>query len=445
MLVIGCFLLFGYTGANHKFNDIQRRIYYDSMLDPDTLIFLIEINQLSEKETKELIKDVIMPMRRLLAEIYVGKKEGTKLIEGKADKYGWKNNDEHSEEFTRKVELDSEEINTIKKNFNKKSEEKKKTKEKHAKDSESPEETLLELLRTTSSFSVNVKTKHSSIDKSLEKRNKIFESDMSQIAKGLFKASQDMLIEDIEEFVREGKEDHENPRKEKLNNLLNIKDLERKDGKYFQMVENLERTITESDNIVKIKQREENEFTLTFQPQTKAEEIKRLKMAFNLGSTFLTPGIYITISKMLLIPEKSLFIEKVTNQMLKPVLTLTNFNSTGADTEKKENIVNFLKDVVSRVPSKFTEEIDGAFKARSTILDKFLQEDKEEMRDKKIEQIDTVLEIRNKELLAKIEGIRAEHFKDFLILNQEIINAYIRFVNTNNKNDKVRLVEYFEK
>ncbi|ELA48055.1 hypothetical protein VCUG_00478 [Vavraia culicis subsp. floridensis] len=441
MHLIGYLFVFGCVRANTFVNDLQRRLYYESMIDLDTVIFLMEVNQMNESECKELVKDVVLPMRNFLVNIFSRKRGGSRLIDKKTRDRGWTDDEDESDETRGKTELDTKDIQTIKNNF--KNNEKNKKGKKND-DGMDLGETLMDILRATSNFSLNVKTKYGKIDKSLEKRNKLFEFDRSQIAKSLFNTSHQKLLKDVETFLRESSASGTNPKKDGIRTFLSIKDANKKDTKYFQMIETIEKAVTETENIVKIKQREENEFTLVFGQQMKQEEVRVLKMSFNLGSTFLTPSIYLSTSKALMIPEKSVFIEKMTNAMLKPILTLTNTNSIGADTEKKESILNFLRDVVSRASSKYTDEIDGAFKARSTILDKFLRDDKDEVKERKMMQIDTVLEKRNKELLGKVESMRAEHFKDFLVLNQEIINVYIRFLNSNSASDRSKVNEYFK-
>lgn len=441
MHLIGYLFVFGCVRANTFVNDLQRRLYYESMIDLDTVIFLMEVNQMNESECKELVKDVVLPMRNFLVNIFNRKRGGSRLIDKKTRDRGWTDDEDESDEIRGKTELDTKDIQTIKNNF--KNNEKNKKGKKND-DGMDLGETLMDILRATSNFSLNVKTRYGKIDKSLEKRNKLFEFDRSQIAKSLFNTSHQKLLKDVETFLRESSASGTNPKKDGIRTFLRIKDANKKDTKYFQMIETIEKAVTETENIVKIKQREENEFTLVFGQQMKQEEVRALKMSFNLGSTFLTPSIYLSISKALMIPEKSVFIEKMTNAMLKPILTLTNTNSIGADTEKKESILNFLRDVVSRASSKYTDEIDGAFKARSTILDKFLRDDKDEVKERKMMQIDTVLEKRNKELLGKVESMRAEHFKDFLVLNQEIINVYIRFLNSNSASDRSKVNEYFK-
>ncbi|ELQ75939.1 hypothetical protein THOM_1106 [Trachipleistophora hominis] len=441
MHLIGYSFILGCIHASNVVNDLQRRLYYESMIDLDTVIFLMEVNQMNENECKELVQDVVLPMRYFLVNVFSGKAGGASLI-GEKNKDRKFVNDEDDPEITkRKTELETKEIQNIKSNFEKNE---KSRKDKRNRNGTNINETLMEILKATSNFSLKVKSKFSAIDKSLERRNRYFEFDQSQIAKYLFNAAHQKLMKDLETFLQDNSASSSNPKKSSVRELLSIKDANKKDLKYFQMIETIEKAVVETDNIVKIKQREENEFTLVFGQQMKQDEVKALKMSFNLGSTFLTPGLYLSISKALMISEKSVFVEKMTNIMLKPILTLTNTSSIGADTEKKENVLNFLKDVVSRAPSKYTDEIDGAFKARSTILDKFLRDDKDELKERKMMQIDTVLEKRNKELLSKIESMRAEHFKDFLVLNQEIVNVYIRFLNSNSTTDRSKLSAYFK-
>lgn len=411
-------------------NDFKRRLFYDSLINIDSFIFMIGANQMSEDDAKEVIQDVIIPMRIQISKILENKNEEMK--NNKNDEKEEKTKDEKKE-----LENESKEIKHIKQYVNKMTSNESTKVKKGNKDIKKE---LRKILQLVASFSPIVNTEYDEIKKSLEKRNKLFESDNSQIAKGLFNDSHKKLLQDFDELFDS---QNNNPSKNEIIDALLIMKPDKNDMLFFEMIETIERAITESDVITKIKDREIREFSINFGPKKNQEDLSTMRISFNLGLVFLSPGIYISISKMLLIPEKSVFLEKMTNKMLKPILTLTADNSNGTDTEKKENILIFMNDVVSRKFSKYTEEIDEAYKSRSTILDKFFEDQPENKKDEKIEKIDYVLEKRNEKLLKDIQNMHAENFKNFLILNQELVNSYIRFISSNNEDDKKKVYDFF--
>lgn len=226
---------------------------------------------------------------------------------------------------------------------------------------------------------------------------------------------------------------------------LSLDDSQKQDAFYLEMMETLERAITESDNIEKIKKREVREFNINLTKEDKnIDRIEqKYKILFNLGCVFLTPSIFISISKGIFISDKSIFIEKMIYKILQPILTLTIDNSNGTDTEKKENILIFMNDIVNGEPSKYKDEIDDAYKSRSDILEKYFNDQSDHKKDLKIRKIDIELEKRNKQLLNIFEDMKAEHFRNFSILNHELVNSYTRFILTNNERDKKSVYDLF--
>lgn len=226
---------------------------------------------------------------------------------------------------------------------------------------------------------------------------------------------------------------------------LSLDESEKQDAFYLEMMETLVHAITESDNIERIKKRETREFNINLtREDKKIEKIEqKYKILFNLGCVFLTPSIFISISKGIFISDKSIFVEKMIYKILQPILTLTIDNSNGTDTVKKENILIFMNDIVNGQPSKYKEEIDDAYKSRSDILEKYFNDQSDYKKDLKIRKIDIELEKRNKQLLNIFKNMKAEHFRNFTILNHELVNSYTRFILTNNERDKKSVYDLF--
>lgn len=400
--------------------DLQRRLYYESIIDIDSFIFLIGTNMMSESEVKELIQDVIIPVRKNVSNIISPEKK-----------------DYQNEQEELKEEEHIKHIKKYAQNSNGK-----KDQNPEIKTYLSAEEQINEILKLAGSFSSVIETENEALKTSLEKRNKLFEADISQTAKSLFIEAHSKLLKDFNSFLYENEES--NPKKSEKLRELTLNDSKKQDTFFFDMLETIERAITESDFIERIKNREIREFTTNLTKKDNKKELQKQKTLFNLGSMFISPSIYISISKMLLISDKDIFIEKMTYKILQPLLTLSIDNSDGNDTEKKENILIFMNDIVNGTFSKYKDEIDEAYKSRSAILEKYFSDKSEDEKDQQIQKIDIELEKRNKELLEYLSGVHAESFRRFMLVNQELINSYARFIATNTEIDKRKVYSFFE-
>lgn len=414
------FLIFFILLTNCAFNELKRKLYYDSILSIDSLIFIIGTSQMGEDEIKEMIQDIILPMRVVISRIL---SQNSKVKEDKQNK-------------SMKQEKEIKEIEHIKQvarsNISKNEDVEKK---------DSGTE-ILKILKLVGNYAltIDIDSEYAELQHSIEKRNKIFEADISQTAKSLFHDSHLKLIEEFEKFL----ENENNPTPNDLKDLIGISEPNKQDMLFFDMLETIEKAISESDNLEKIKEREIREFENNLNPKISQKEFEKLKIIFNLGTVFLAPNIFISISKMLFIPEKNIFLENMVNKILKPILTLRVDNSAGTDTEKKENVLIFMNDIVHGKFSKYKEEIDEAYKSRSAILEKFFDGLSENKKDENIEKLDIFLEKKNKKLLQQFEKMRSEYFQNLIILDQELINTYIKFLNTNSEQDKKKIYDFFK-
>lgn len=426
MIVLQLIRYFFFTSTENA--DLKRRIYYDSILNTDSFLFLIGTNQMNEYETKEIIQDVILPMRILITQI-LNPSDNENKVKGKKEVQSKK------EQITE--EKENQEIKHIKQ-YVKRMPDSKTGVDKSS--LENPIEKIQNFLKLTGNFSPTIEIDNIELKRSLEKRNKLFEADRSQTAKSLFSDAHSLLIQDFEKYL---KTEEQNPQKNTIINELKLDAVDKQDMFFFEMFETFERAIVESDNLEKIKEREIREFDINLQGKDNPKKVQEMRVIFNLGSVFLAPSIFISISKTLLIPEKDIFIEKMIYKILQPLLTLSTDNSAGTDTEKKENILIFMEDVVNRKISKYTEEIDEAYKSRTAILEKFFSDELENKKDLKIKKIDKTLEKRNKDLLKNMRNTHAESFRNFMVVNHELINSYIRFINTNSEQDKKNVYSFF--
>ncbi|KRH95308.1 hypothetical protein M153_100070730 [Pseudoloma neurophilia] len=493
-----------------KYADLKRRLFYDSIIDLNSLIFLIGVNQLYQDEIKEIVEEIVLPVRQIFTRTV---NQGSSNIDQEKDSNPKDKNKEKElvHMKTRKKQAtkilpkqsDGDLVQNIfdllkrMSNFSLHIEESKSARFKIEPENKSD-------TQGRDAQGINLDDEEKKLIQAIEKRNKLFDSDHSQTVKELYTKSLEQLIVDLKEFINNNddiqditpletllddtdqsiiinsqiknksllldypddsfdsffknknviKPENPNKSRNKINKSeqsaitsLRLIDPEKQDNFYQEMVDTLNRAIIESDYIEKIKRREIREFLINLLPVSNSKEtkkvVKQFQILFNLGSVFITPSIFITISKGLYISDKSIFIEKMIQKILQPVLQLATDNSNGTDTEKKENILIFLKDILFNQISKYKNIIDDAYKSRSEIFEKYFFDQPEEEKDKKIKKIDIELEKRNYELFKQISLTKSEHFNNFIILNREIVNTYIRFITNNNENDKKRLYEYF--
>ncbi|KCZ80629.1 hypothetical protein H312_01955 [Anncaliia algerae PRA339] len=287
---------------------------------------------------------------------------------------------------------------------------------------------IQDALREFGAFGPKIIVKDKGLKLSLELRNSYFESDISQIAKTLYKVKN--------ENVNVGEIDLKNF-KEKYRNL---------DNKYIKMVLALRKSIVESDNLVSALKRERKEFIKSFAEKREftKEEILEIKIHLNLAGSIFAPDLLLKIVGQIMLQNKMEFIQKNVSKMIKPIEELCEMIKHMSRVSKKDEIIKFLKACLVRNDWIFKDLLDDAFKARSRILESFLLPEKEEIVIEKEKALDKYQENVIKELIRNIEDLPENIFDKFLVINAEIQKDYLNLLISGQKQEEENLKKKFE-
>lgn len=294
---------------------------------------------------------------------------------------------------------------------------------------------VLDVLNLFSNFSLKIDIQNKKLKEALEKRNKIFESDESQISKGL-------CLDELKKMKAQVSIIAEN----RLKRVLNIKKVDKTNKKYTRVIKTLRRTITETENLAKALDREKSEFVREFMVKKKIPESKKLhetKITFNLAGSIFAPNVFLQMIKDINMVDKDEFIEKNVNKLLKPIEALELYIKHRSNTEKKEEIIKFLLACLEKRNTLFFESIDEAFKMRSNIIGLYFTNELGQTRDKKISVIDQFQEQYIKNILRTIKETNEDVLDKFIVLNSSIESAYVDFLRTDSKDKKKKLYELF--
>ncbi|KAG0441632.1 hypothetical protein DMUE_0901 [Dictyocoela muelleri] len=445
---------------------LQYELFYESIIDIESLMFLVEINNLNKKNTMSIVDDIILPTRRHIynvIEAYNDKKGDLEKNDeyNKKDKVEDKNEnmenktmekiskEENIKNFSEReanenpivVSFDDETINN-KKYFKedksiednaKKDFKKNESKDFKKNESKDFKKDLLTLLTILENFSFPL-SGHLSIKKNIELRNILFEKDKSQIAKKIYVKKLQNLKKAIMKLNNED-----------LIKKLILEDPTKKDKKYKKMISNLYKVVISKENFVKGMNREVTEFIQSFEKNIKLknEDIQDLMMFVNLGGNFVDPRILIFIIRQIMIPKKKAFVEKIINSLLKPIDTLTMYTRYKNCSEKKDALKKFLCNSVKNTPSKLKNQIDEAFKSRSYLLEKYLKDEPEDEKERKLRALDDFQDKTTNKVYEQVKFLDSEKIDTFFIFNRDLLDAYVRFLLNGSLKDKDNLMKFF--
>lgn len=345
------------SDLNNLSDQSIQTLLYESFLPLNSLLFLIEINNLTVDQTKYFIEHTIIPAKN-----YLLKYEGN----------------------------------------------------------------LQDALREFRTFGPKIVVKDKGLKMPLEYRNSYLEADTSQIAKTLYNMEKEVLVDKID--LQKYKADSKNL-----------------DKKFIKMVLSLRKNIVESDNLVSAIKREKKEFIKNFADKRvfSDEELFDLKMKLSLGGSVFAPNLLLQISNLLLMKDKSDFIEKNVIKIFKPLEELSELIKHMSRVSKKDEILKFLTACLKRDDWVFKDILDEAFKARSTILETYFSNEKEEVLIDKERALDKLQEENIQQMIKDIEDLPENKFDKFLVVNGEIQKRYVNFLVSGQKEEEEKLKKYF--
>lgn len=369
--------------------ELSEQLFFESIISIESFLFLIEINNMTEKDIEIFFKEIIEPNFKTIL--------SKKVID-----------DFMKEKNVRK----DNPINDI-----------------------STKKEILELLDGFMNFSQKLDV-DGSLNLALKKRNTYFEKDASQIAKQLYIEQ----LRNLKEII--SKLDQQN-----FNKVLTVKHIKNKNIKYQRMIKALRKAVIETENLTKAMIREKREFIQGFKEKEHFEENEKLfetKIAFNLGGSIFAPNIFMQLSKDILTEKKDELIEKVVKALLLPIEKLELFIRYKSNTEKKEEILKFLLSCLEKRNDKFFDLIDEAFKMRSTIINLYAVNNEKIDSKVFIDKIDRHQENYIKEMIKKIKKVKEDSLEKFMVLNRDIISSYRKALWSGNKNSKTELQNLFK-
>lgn len=369
---------------------ISELLFYESILPLETFLFLIEVLNISEGGIDTIFKDVIEPITKIM---YSKKLVGECL--------------QKKNTF---IEINPNlELNT-------------KTE-------------ILKLLDIFSNFSTKLSAKDDSLTRALQKRNRLFSEDVSQISIKLYREN----LKALKQIV-------ENLKNSELVELLDIKEMNKKNTKYAKLVKALRRVIIETENLAKAINRELREFVYEFSSKVSVPKTKDFidtKMLFNLGATIFAPNIFLQMARDIFTVDRDYLLEKAVKNILAPLLKLKEYIRYKSNVEKKEEIVKFTLACLSNKNSMFYDEIDDAFKARSMILNLYFKNEDVNIAEKMLKQIDQYQERFADNLKRKVVKMKEDVLANFITVNDDIIQSYTDLVRNGTKENETKLMKIF--
>lgn len=291
---------------------------------------------------------------------------------------------------------------------------------------------IIELLNTFQNLSLKINSSNNILKNMLELRNEHLNTDKSQISKHLYFDHLNNLKKTILKLSNS-----------ELKILLNIHDIKSKTDKYIKMIKALRRSIIETENLTKAISREKNEFIRQFAikksiPLTK--EFLEIKMSFSLGGSIFAPNIFLSLAKEIIIDNKDKLIEKTVRSIIKPITMLHNNIYFKSTTEKKEEIIKFLLACLEKRNNVLLDEIDEAFKARSLIINLYSKNGGDI-----IDAIDKFQESYINNMIEKMSEMDEDILDEFIVIDKTIENLYAEILMSGSNDARKELAKMFKK
>ncbi|EPR79012.1 hypothetical protein SLOPH_1679 [Spraguea lophii 42_110] len=413
--------------SNTETNIIIGKIVYESFLDLDSLLFLVESQNLSKAQTKNFIEQIIFPVREYLIKIKEENKNSNNVTSLKetfikrlstfnSNKPHLMLKEQHKNEnpvLNKKKYNTNNFINPTDKtiNFNKENNLKDKIFIKHNK--------VLDLKR----FSINKQ-----LETAVKTRYDLFNADKSNIARNLYNSTLNDIIANLKliktiEF-------------EKSFVDINLN----KD--YMNMVEYLYDQIMENKMLTKILNIEKEAFYSKYKTtKNKYKNLTELRMEISLAGSIMTPGVLINIFKSIQIDD----VEKIINKLTQPVALLFKHIKSIKNSEKKNLILKFLNSCLKRKDNFLKQSLDEAYKIRSFLVQKFIENLSYKNKKSQIifDNFDKYQQNETKNLIKEVEKLQEKDFENIIYLTDNIKQEYIKLLMSDSQEDKEKIKKTF--
>ena len=218
------------------------------------------------------------------------------------------------------------------------------------------------------------------------------------------------------------------------------------DRKYIRMVLVLRAQIANNGNLAAATERELAGFIKDFgeKKHTFPQEIVALRMLISLGGSIFEPGMLVQLVSRTQIPDKSAFVEKNVTKILEPLRKLVLLTTEKSNLEKKNDILEFLRACKEDRSWVHKDLLDEAFRARTLVLEAYLQAECDNIVIEKERAFDRHHERFLENLIERVEALDEQFFGGFLKLNRAIERSYIGLVGSGNRRIKDRLLMAFQ-
>ncbi|KAF7701732.1 hypothetical protein CDIK_0552 [Cucumispora dikerogammari] len=382
-------------------NRNQELLYFESLINIESFIFLIEINSLSNYGIDSLIELMVYPVQVCLISVLESYRNGKGIhLSGgtyKNPRTGDKSSslwsvNAHNEAPNSPPPNPTDKLDLI-----------------TTHNADSVRTALSSIIINLTNFTQHINTNNAQLSRSLEVRNSMFKNDKSQISKLLYLNN----LKAIKSIIN-------NTPDSDLYNLLNIENLPIKRLKYKQMFFEFHKALLQTNNIRKIINIEKTNFLNLFLYSSSIDktEYNKIRIIINLGGSFLLPSLLYNLNEKVLYNNNTDLLNKTILKIIKPVETLKLQIRHKTPNEKKFLILKFLNETLSN-NIMYSE----AFESRSNLLNLYFNND-----ISKVYKIDLYQDIMIRKYTKWLETIDSEYFDKFLLVNKEIVDLYCEYL-----------------
>ncbi|KAI5163964.1 hypothetical protein NEAUS04_1850 [Nematocida ausubeli] len=161
------------------------------------------------------------------------------------------------------------------------------------------------------------------------------------------------------------------------------------------------------------------------------------KARFNLGGAIYSPGLLIDIAGKLTTEDKDKFVFSLVNSLLQPLIQLKAKVDGSTPENIKEEVIKYLQSVTNSVDVYFLKkEIAESQELRSESICRRI----DQLSDKKkvSQKIDQVQMKNTKRMIATLQEANTSLFKDFIIIDREIVSKYTEYIRTGGGDNKLK-------
>lgn len=166
-------------------------------------------------------------------------------------------------------------------------------------------------------------------------------------------------------------------------------------------------------------------------------EFKVEKAKFNLGGGVYSPGLLLEIAAKLKDADKDRFIQNLISSLIEPLLQIKNKVSAYKPADIKEEVIKYVNALTdSTQVYDLRKEISESQVLRSESICRRI--DKLPTKEKLSERIDEVQIHNTNKMLKILQETSPESFKNFLVVDRQLMQKYIEYVKTGGGDEKLK-------